>query len=395
MKDILRKTIYLHVGMWKCGSSSIQYFFDQHMDEVVRNECLYPAPVKSARVSDWQMPYLHEIGNRLISQDFGSAKSLLADAIEKLREGDFTKLVLSGENFLNAEVTEHLPALFKNYLDEFDFQIIVYVRPLFKHAVSAWQQEVKISDPHNNYYLSDSIEDYCSKVTEYDRLLSDLHLYEEIFGKEALMIRPFEKTQFYEGCLIKDFLKVCGLGGIKYDESVSYNMNDSTNRTILEKCRILNQLFKLFNVSWIDTYRIKSEFLEIENLKNHDSTKILKTIDRDLLVSFSARLNLIEGEVAKRYLSKDRLFVEQYDFSSHPVQKGEYLSEQEIEDTYLYARSLIQKTSWFSRGIKKAKIVMIKLSSCLIPDRKKRKLYRVRLREKLVSPEYEMKAKLD
>ncbi|EAI8452409.1 hypothetical protein CLQ32_09010, partial [Campylobacter coli] len=75
--------------------------------------------------------------------------------------------------------------------------------------------------------------------------------YSEIFGKENLIVRLFDKNEFYQGDLLKDFIHTIGL---KWDGRfvIPSKQNESLDLIGIEFCKALN--IKNNNYNFVELY---------------------------------------------------------------------------------------------------------------------------------------------
>ncbi len=245
-------TVYLHIGLPKTGTTAIQNFLMQNREALLAHGLCYP---------DFGYRYLHvgngRNGHFLAHSAFsygGENNQSLSEFPGKQYEEGLNKVAALSEIYDKIVLTDEvicrsiqLHPGFWSYLKEdlekrnLNLRIIVYLRRQDLWASSHWTQRVKIGKTALSF--SDHISflketnyplDYCA----YMDMLSG------IFGRDALIIRVYEKGQFQgeQHTLISDFLAVFGLSlsdGFSMEKEF-YNLSLHGNYTEIQ--RIFNTI---------------------------------------------------------------------------------------------------------------------------------------------------------
>jgi hypothetical protein len=188
------KTLILHIGHNKTGSSAIQAFLAMNCLLLKSKGFYYPNP------PGFGQPYQTSSGNGRILYDVRNKRLL------KSKE-DFKEFFKEDENvIISSEFFTKFLSIEKNIIDLLDLtkginiKIIVYLRRQSEFVSSAYNQYVK---NHDNI---DSIE----KMTILNVSEIVLNLLNYI-DKSSIIVRPYEKGQFYGGNIYQDFLSCIGL----------------------------------------------------------------------------------------------------------------------------------------------------------------------------------------
>ena len=140
----MKKTLFIHIGRPKAGSSAIQHFLWMNKALLMEQGCYYPEAGQRHRAS-------HGLSSTLLPKFSGenkfanlSAKSLYRQLIEEIDEQETAdRVVISTENFYFVD-----PRKVKQFLKEkFNVKIICYVRNQADVLMSSYVQELKhVSD---------------------------------------------------------------------------------------------------------------------------------------------------------------------------------------------------------------------------------------------------------
>ncbi len=199
------KTLYLHIGMTKTGSSSIQHFLYLNRTELLKQGLYYPVALTHGYAHHVMAQYFNERGGRqqeYIKDLFQSPeqwKAGIKQEIEKLRCAPADDILLSSEAFRLAT-----PALLAEFFHGFDIRIIVFLRRQDLWLESSFNQNVKMREltgleMHKHREIK-------RRDLDYPTFLAP---WEKSFGPENITVVPFEKEHF-KGGLEATFLGLLG-----------------------------------------------------------------------------------------------------------------------------------------------------------------------------------------
>ncbi len=214
---------YLHIGMPKTGTSSIQYFLLQNRLHLLELGFWYPEHPRDANdVSGGHQDLLCNEARRLE----------IPALVEKGPSGVCPLFSWEG---MYVRPDEMRSIFSKNS------QIVVYLRRQDLRLESVYNQAVKRRGVCLDFetYLNEEPPD------ERNKYLTYLDRWASLFKKENIHVRAFERGQFEQGNILLDFLKVLGL---EADESFTFSkrmVNPSYNRDALEFKRLVNVFPKL------------------------------------------------------------------------------------------------------------------------------------------------------
>ncbi|AJC85832.1 hypothetical protein [Campylobacter sp. RM16704] len=258
-------TAYVHIGTPKTGTTTIQYFLTQNARLLELKNIIYPLSIESL-YQHWELV-------NLCSEIYQNI-----DSFHKIIEYSdvFRKLSLEILNHPNKSFlfsTEGLTwwvddvkkiKILKGIFDNLGFNkvyIIVYLRNIYDFTLSMTSQSVKenYTSPFDVFpwnYFKRHIFDYkfiCK-------------CYSEVFGKENMIVKLFDKNEFYQGDLLKDFVHAIGLEW-NNDFTVPIKQNKSMDLLGME-------LFKRINKLSFEYSQINS-FVRSYSEKYFDSKEIL------------------------------------------------------------------------------------------------------------------------
>jgi len=219
----LAKILYLHIGLHKTGTSTIQKFLGNNRSRLGELGLIVPGPGDRENLH-------HEIALQAgIKTDLTTARKKFKNAIRKLAQsGD--KYVISSEVFskrdrIHIEVLDEL----KNFFST--IKVIAYLRRGDAMLESAYNQIVKTTP------LSRLFSEGKWYNLNYTEILAPLV---QIFGKDNMVVRPFEQSQLKNNSIISDFLACIGVDPLESFLIPDNRINKSLTLDALEYKRLIN-----------------------------------------------------------------------------------------------------------------------------------------------------------
>lgn len=307
-------TIFIHVGTPKTGTSAIQFFCNKNRKLLKKKGVCYPNlgfefPGIGMERNGYFMNCREkgEDGKRLHKKEAEIVKAgmnKLAGLLER-----FPNVVLSDEHFWNnKEMTAEKWAKYREQFAKMgaEIKLIVYLRRQDLLIQSYWAQQVKETMTASFKHYIDSGKYKYFNVDYYKRL-------EELakgVGKENIIVRVYEKQQYYGGNIISDFLHILGLEMTEEYTQADCVVNASLEGICLEIKRLLNNS---------PVYKSKQNFLvplltqvQQEQFGNigYDKGKYFSREDQLAFMELFAESN---AAVAREYLGREDgvLFLEE------------------------------------------------------------------------------------
>lgn len=215
----MKTTLYLHIGTPKTATTSIQNFLPANEEILERHGICYAdlgfryPKVGIYRNAEFLVTtsYRDENGRRILEKEQEDYRQ----GLQKLQEigKKFPKIILSDEGIWQKSLfyRKNFWEKLKEDLDAIGFEtkIIVYFRRQDLFSQSRWAQKIKEGATYSfQGYLADPSS--INYPLDYYAYMSKLA---NIFGKDALILRVFEKQQFRgeEKTIHSDFLDIFGL----------------------------------------------------------------------------------------------------------------------------------------------------------------------------------------
>jgi len=224
-----KKELFLHIGMPKTATTTLQHFFARNRKILQSNGVTYPLSgnQNAHHRLGWSINIQSGLNSWRMAPDLQDYKEEWGSVLAQLKSG---KNLLSTESvwgFSNDQI-----AIVKEMTSQFHTRIVIYIRRQ-DTLIDSWYNElVKIgiirkAPASNNRILS----------------LEPLERWTKFFGTDNIIVRPYEKQQFHHGTIFSDFLHHI-LGIEPTDEFVlpENGKNPSLHRIALEYKRMVNFL---------------------------------------------------------------------------------------------------------------------------------------------------------
>ncbi|MBN1008311.1 sulfotransferase domain-containing protein [Amphritea pacifica] len=292
-----KRNIFLHIGIEKTGTTSIQEFLYENRDRLSDKGYHFiqsPGNKNNRALASYTMAdhkfddYFRDLNlitiekkeehNKETAQKFQKEISNLSDSINSI--------IISSEHFHSRIDSKKEITKLKSLLTPFysNIKIICYLREQSETCTSLFSTSIKSGSPNDFSYLTEQ----CNINNTYYNYKKMLENWSEVFGKENIIVRVFDKSQLINNDLITDFLYILNINptsGLTREKSAqNESLNDigqalglSINKTINnsiktektkeDKAKLLSTISKNFKGKGItlskENYkRIYNEFKE-------------------------------------------------------------------------------------------------------------------------------------
>lgn len=241
----MKPNLYLHIGLPKTGTSSIQDFFAQNESLIKPAGLLYP---QLGREGTAHFDLSTALGFKLGIRYKADPKSLIkfkADLVSECSKANPKSVIISSENFSLPGPTSEVQSFF----DGFNVKIVVYLRRHdFWWESKYWQATRMVSNPR----WARGFESYVEFLEEQKHLGASFIRYKfvvdrwaETFGPENVIVRPYEEEQTPGGS-VADILRVLGQEALALDETVVGATNSNKSRSFL--CLQLIEVYQRLDI---------------------------------------------------------------------------------------------------------------------------------------------------
>lgn len=348
-----KRTLYLHIGIHKTGTSAIQRFLELNKSRLYENGYIYRVPKlydydRSTRIKNSNGEEVviesHRIYPKLRNGVFLHGNSGDSDEVnlKRLRKGlavvgkwfeEKPNVILTDEGVSREWSRWNFLEITKEYSQKkgVDIKIIVFLRKQDDFLDSYYRQEVKGHFPTESWdsFLSGSAN---SDVipTNFEKMLS---FFSDIFGKENITVIPYEPGLWAKNgeSIYSVFLNAIGIKDQKPYEIPRGAANESTNYSQTEIMRIINRLVEADKPLKFKTKSFfKNASVTVSDLskEGRDLSYFSEEERRQLMAEYEEE----NRRIAREYLDRDRLFMSE----SSSKRKWEYDPAAMQEEMILY-----------------------------------------------------------
>lgn len=294
MASDANRTMYLHIGTPKTGTSALQFALYTAREELRSHGILYPEGLIASSNDPKHQPLFSAVR-------FGNGKAL-APAFDVLRSelsDDLHTVVLSSEGFYHHifEFSEPSWRLIQEFARCYSLRVIVYLRPQAEYLESLYRQYLRNPRSVNDTYYGRAMTIH--ELMDRPRVRQNLDYYGSLMqwaavvGKDRILVRRYTRS------VVDDFLSLIGVTLVRTGLQPRRNM--SLTREMAELLRSINAMF--------DNRQRDSLIAEMEKALEADpgreDTTILSPAELRALMNRYRECNRC---VAKHWLGEDELF---------------------------------------------------------------------------------------
>ena len=306
-----RKTIYIHIGTHKTGTTSIQRFLTQNNTILAQKGVFYPIAGRLYSEGDVRT---HNIKNavtaingqllcdiELFKGEWLCDIKLFKKQLDIFSKSECSTMLLSEENLFSYLNSEHLFLKIDELwqlLSNYEVKIIVYFRKSTEYITGLWKEDVKL---RNAKSLENHLEssNYAESLKAVYNLLTRVEL-------EDIIVRTFEPTRWLNHDLIDDFLSLINIENTDEFLPLRTRENETFSRDYCERISFVNQYLKAM-AGTENIYGI-NEIIP----KGDNPQTILESLPDEMIKEITDKYYPLECKIAKDFLSRDELFLTKY-----------------------------------------------------------------------------------
>ncbi|WP_146140415.1 hypothetical protein [Zobellella endophytica] len=287
-----KRTLYIHIGANKNGSTTLQKFLASNQDRLLNDNVVYP----KAGLFNSAHYHISDVLGYGPKLNRNERLDIISEVKQELESTGIDNAVISSEYFILSRSPESVKKAFQDY----NIKIIIYLRRHDLWLESLYNQAVKTTPcPSWDKGIKSFISNLGTRKKQHLDYKVLLELWSDVFGRENIIVRPFERMQFKNGSLYDDFLDC-----IKVSDATSYIIPKSSMNTSVP-VKLLDLIDSINRKEDINTH-----------IKNITISKILSSCEimdekKVFNLNPSERLELIEQHqesycfIAKEYLSRE------------------------------------------------------------------------------------------
>jgi hypothetical protein len=346
----MKKTIFIHVGPPKTGTSVIQSWLNLNNEHLSKYaDIYYPAHITDEN----QVSSGH---NRLILEREKDGKSTFShqkfkELLKTFKAKNESNLLLSSEYFFY-----QIPSFFE-YSNQYNIIFIAYIRPEFEFIESIYNQSVKRNGQSQPMAIRTTINNtYLNTVLDFI----------ERFGNEFFILRAFGSRNFFSQNIISDFLSLFDSIDLNRFAINAPRINTSYSFDSLEFKRWTNS----FALDDLDSVLDKK--LQSYQGSNFDYTLIPLNTYNDYKIQSVKKISLINSKcpiynydklIEYINLTSRPAYMHQELYDSHLIKIVRFLCNDDLAFCNRLYRSLISKPGISEIDIQRLKIFHLEMSN--------------------------------
>lgn len=286
------KTLYIHIGTPKTGTTSIQNFCGLNREKLKEQGVLYPImnyhyERKSVNRNGYFLTgTIKENGTRNKEKEkqvFNNELQYIVDCFK-----DYDTILLSDESIWWATSTRRkgLWKDLKKHSEQHNYQIkvIVYLRRQDQFMMSRYNQKLKTDFIASTQSFDEYFADMNGRfkcVMDYRERIDNIA---KSISKENVIVKRFDRNYFYNGDLNQDFLHILG---VKVDDSFQ-QLNETANTGIsVQSGEIKRVLNRLKPITMADNNKLIKILKECEEVLPESNTSLMSTDEvKDFMEQF-------------------------------------------------------------------------------------------------------------
>lgn len=300
------KKIFLHIGMPKSASTTIQLGLALNKEQLQQQGFLYPS-------SGFTYYGQHNIVWELLDDHrFLRDRGNLQDLKTEFSRSKFTKMIVSSEDLVRLN-QEQIKQLLGAFGDKVDTVAIIYIRRQDQWLQSRWSQFAKAGLVDNDFnswlnlqFIREENKPFLWQSGDYYPILYN---WFQVIGKENVIVRVLEKPQISTPILY-DFLELSGIEDVSKFK-VSENTNVSPSIKTLEIIRFFTKCLLKYSVD----EKLQRRFAQIilaYSRRNKWNKERLNLIDKELYLQIQVRFMKSNQAIAELFLNRNKLFLEEF-----------------------------------------------------------------------------------
>ncbi|TNF36709.1 MAG: hypothetical protein EP312_00455 [Gammaproteobacteria bacterium] len=228
-----KKTLYLHIGTNKTGTTAIQDYLLRHRESLQAHSILFPLS-GCTRMGN-HSPLARDLQESLLQ---GRPAYKWENLLKEIRASQASRIVLSGEMFyaLNKDGFRRLVSDLKACFS--DIYVLCYIRRQDDYLRACYTQGVKMGR------IGESFSEYRAGIIQRKKLKAyryarSLKKWAKAFGEDRVIVRPFEAGQFYRNDVVADFCHYSQMPAALCPETPSKQLNPSPSRKTVQAMRLV------------------------------------------------------------------------------------------------------------------------------------------------------------
>lgn len=314
------KTLYLHIGTSKTGTTTIQTYCGINREQLKSKGVLFPIMpyhydrITKNRNGHFLYAMIYENGVRNKEKEKQVLKQELDYIVDCFK--DYDNVLLSEESIWWATATRR-KGLWK-YLQEhsqqnnYQVKIIVYLRRQDQFMMSRYNQIIKTDTGGGTQRFYEYFKDMNGKYKCVMNYRQRLDYMAKFFPKENIVVKRFDRSYFYNGDLNADFLHILG---VEIDDTFAELPKDENLAISVQSGELKRVLNRLGTMTFAENQKLLQMLNECEALLPKREVSIMTT---EHIEKFMKKFIDDNESIAVDYIGDGKPMFD-YDYKQKPV----------------------------------------------------------------------------
>ncbi len=268
------KTIYLHAGMPKTASTSIQDTLDINRNLLMQMGYLYPynhtenyGALFYTKFLEEPEKYFRSIKNNRSRKDCEKiCKKSHESLVKDLETSKCDKVIFSGEVFslMPEEMLRKTKEYLKSLMPESEIKVILYTREISDYINSYIQERIKEKGDVGNIY---------NNHNKYEKALSKLS---KVFGKNNITVHKFEDTFVHKYGPVGHLCDLLGLSDNEVEKLNIIRTNEGIKDIPIDMISYINTIFPMLKDQKLNENRT---YIDLDPIRNLSGNKFVLPIE--------------------------------------------------------------------------------------------------------------------
>jgi hypothetical protein len=216
-----KKTLILHIGFHKTGTSALQEMFNENRDRLLDVGLFYPRTISGFPAHQelaWSL--FDEIPHWVDKKISLNPEEVYNKYVKDIKESNSDIAILSSEDLCTIGADIAKLQQIKSFFIEFDVKIVCYVREQIDFMQSLFHHAIRENEYSNNFksYLSEKIN------LETGFFYQRLENWIKVFDKSNVIVRKYDRKCFHGGSVTSDFLHAINANDIVFQRNKISNI---------------------------------------------------------------------------------------------------------------------------------------------------------------------------
>ncbi len=202
------KTVYLHIGFHKTGTSALQEYLSEHRDYLFENGILYPECFDTKYPGNVDLSWaFNKKPPKWSSVNDENQNEVFEFYAKQLDLTTCDSIVISSEDFVLLDNQIESIVKIKDFFQNYEVKIIAYIREPIDFIISLYSHAVRARAINVDLKMFIA-EQFSFRSADYP---ARLHPWVKVFGKDNLIVNKYAPQEFVNNSLVEDFFDSIGL----------------------------------------------------------------------------------------------------------------------------------------------------------------------------------------